>query len=322
MINVRCNSCGSSRLNIIESIEGFKYSSDHYYNLVCCINCGLIFTDVETDEYFIAKNYPKNYKPHDPNSGKNSIIRKLFMSTFRKYIFGKRLEFRFLFFRLIRKFLFNMYNKTAYRSIPLFRDAGTLLDIGCGKGDYLRLVQEIGWRVRGVEPVHKAAELAKKAGFIVECKSFENVDFTGQYFDVVTMWHVLEHFTDPKEVLQKVSKILKDDGLLLIGIPNYDSFDRKIFHKYWNGFEIPLHLFHFTPESIKKTLTAAGFRCIKIIHTIRPTDMVSSLENCFDSVLKKKSIFTRIVFLLISIPVSFLFSVLKRSSIIVVFAKQ
>jgi 2-polyprenyl-3-methyl-5-hydroxy-6-metoxy-1,4-benzoquinol methylase len=318
----RCQICGERDIRKVESIEGIKYSPGKFFDLMRCNGCGVTFIDIDTRPDFIATYYPENYKPHDPNINQTFHIRKTIMQGLRAIVFGKTGSRSRFFFGHVKRLLSWLYNKTAYRSIPFFRGEGILLDIGCGIGNYLRLLQDIGWTVYGVEPVQKAAMLAQSSGLSINRIQYEKAEYPEQFFDVVTMWHVLEHFSDSKKVLQKVSKMLKDDGLLLIGIPNYDSFDRKIFQKYWNGFEIPLHLYHFTPDSIRKVLTAAGFRCIKIIHTIRPTDMVSSFENFFGSVLKRKSFFTRIVFLLISIPISILFSVLNRSSIIVIFAKK
>jgi len=186
----------------------------------------------------------------------------------------------------------------------------------------LRLLKDMGWSVQGVEPVEKAALAAKHAGLNVEWKSYEEAEYPEKSFDVITMWHVLEHFPDPKKVLQKVSRMLKDDGLLLVGIPNYDSFDRRVIREDWNGIEIPLHLYHFTPVSIKNLLNIAGFNCMRVIHTIRPADMISSLENCFAPMSKKKRAYIKKLFFLFSWPISFIFSVLRRSSIMVVYAQK
>jgi hypothetical protein len=116
--------------------------------------------------------------------------------------------------------------------------------------------------------------------------------------------------------------MLKDKGLLLVGIPNYDSLDRNIFQESWNGFEIPLHLYHFTPAAIKKLLNLSGFKCMKVVHTIRPADMASSLENYFVSIDKKKNVCMKKLFFLFSLPLSFIFATLRRSSIMVVHAQK
>lgn len=318
----QCNVCCGFDLRKIQSIEGHKYTPADYFNLICCNECGLVFIDIDTDRNFIKKYYPENYKPHDPHLIRSSSFRKTLMQAVRNFVFGREENRPSIVLTAIKQTLFYLYNKTAYRSIPFFRGEGKLLDIGCGTGEYLRLLKDIGWSVQGVEPVEKAALAAKNAGINVEWKSYEEVEYPEKSFDVITMWHVLEHFPDPKRALQKVSKMLKDDGLLLIGIPNYDSFDRRVFREYWNGFEIPLHIYHFTPGSIKNLLNIAGFNCMKVVHTIRPADMASSLENYFASRNKSKNIYIRKVSFLLSLPMSYIFSLLRRSSIIVVYAQK
>ncbi len=319
----QCPICGDRNIRKAGLIEGIKYSHGERFDLMRCSGCGVVCTDTQAGTDFIFTYYPENYKPHDPNIYRTFHVRQTIMKAFRAIVFGKTGRKSRLFMGCIKRFFSLLYNKTAYRSVPFFKGNGILLDIGCGIGNYLKQLQDIGWTVYGVEPVEKAAVFAQDSGLSVNCIRFEQAEYPERFFDVITMWHVLEHFSDPKEVLQKALKMLKDDGLFLIGIPNYDSLDRRIFRKYWNGYEIPLHLYHFTSDSIRKALAISGFRCKKVIYTIRPTDMASSLENCFTSVFNKKGIpFIRTLFLFISIPFSLLFSVLKRSSIIVVFAEK
>jgi len=187
----------------------------------------------------------------------------------------------------------------------------------------LQLLKEIGWEVQGIEQGENAATIGKEANIDIKCSSFEKTKYPENAFDVVTMWHVLEHFIDPKNVLVKVKKILKDEGLLVIGIPNYNSLDRKLFKGNWNGFEIPLHLQHFTPYSIKKLLEIVGFECRKIVYTIRPSDMAKSIQNIIASYLNiKNSLPVDKLTLLLSIPLTCIFSVLKKSSIIIVHAEK
>lgn len=319
MKKLHCNGCGSFDIHKISSIRGEKYSSGDSFDLFCCNDCGLVFIDIETDGNFINKYYPENYKPHNQRLIRTSNFRKTLMQAIRNFVFRKEGTRSSIVLATIKQIIFYLYNKAAYRSIPFYRSEGKLLDIGCGTGDYLLSLQDIGWSVHGVEPVEKAAFLAKKSGLFVECKSYEEVEYPEKYFDVITMWHVLEHFPDPKKVLQKASKMLKDDGLLLVGVPNYDSLDRNIFKEYWNGFEIPLHLYHFTPVSINTLTKLTGLTCKKIIHTIRPSDMVSSLTNYLENRYKiAENRLIKKLLLLISIPISLFSSLLKRSSIIVV----
>lgn len=318
-----CKGCGSANICKIRSIRGKKYASGECFDLFGCNDCDLVFIDIETGRHFISKYYPEDYKPHNQRSIPISNFRKPFMQKVRNFVFEKKDTRSSFVLTAVKQALFYLYNKTAYRSIPFFRGEGKLLDIGCGTGDYLLTVRDIGWSAQGVEPVEKAARQAKNTGLLVEWKSYEEVEFPEKYFDVITMWHVLEHFPDPKRVLHKVSKLLKDDGLLLVGIPNYASFDRKVFGVNWNGFEIPLHLFHYTPVSIKNLLESSGFECKKIIHTFRPSDMVSSFKNHFKFLLNSRfGKLWQTVFFFFSALISLFVSVCNRSSIIVIYAQK
>lgn len=314
-----CKVCNSNKISTIYSLEAKKYSPGSYFNLIRCMDCDLVFMDILYDVDFIKKYYPDNYKPHDSGRSNTSIFRNTIMTKLRKYAFANYQSYEKFPTINIKKIISCFYNKLAYRSIPFYIGDRRILDIGCGTGGYIKILKALGWEVQGVEPNEKVASNIKRSGFNVACGSFEQIDYPENYFDVITMWHVLEHLHDPNGVLLKIKRILKEDGIVLFGVPNYSSLDRQIFKGQWNGFEIPLHLNHFTPVSILNMAKSAGFKCKKIIHTVRPSDMASSIISYFgitNKILNKQIIrYLLIIFLL---PLSILSSLLKRSSIIVV----
>jgi SAM-dependent methyltransferase len=181
------------------------------------------------------------------------------------------------------------------------------------------MMQQLGWNTVGVEPGKKAALQTAERGITVHCGPFETIDFGNQRFDVITMWHVLEHIPEPRAVLEMISHLLRDDGYLVMGVPNYDSVDRRFFGEKWNGFELPLHLYHFNPDSVSELLNRTGFRCQSINHLIRPADTAKSMQNMLgchgDPVLKA-------ICLLFALPLAVVFSLLEKSSVIVVTAKK
>jgi len=223
------------------------------------------------------------------------------------------------------KLLAFMYCHFAYRFPPVNKQNGKLLDIGCGTGEYLSMLKEMGWRVSGIEIGKAASNYAKARGLDVINADFQEIREQKERFDAITMWHSLEHFSQPAQVIRKARKLLKDDGVLLIGIPNHDSLDRILFKDCWNGFEIPLHLYHFSPKSIRLMMKLNGFECERIIHTIRPSDMASSmiayLENHFGPINGKHYRFLTCLCFLIAIVPSFVFSLCQKSSIIMVQVK-
>ena len=289
-----------------------------------CIKCGIIFLQPPPDFHSIKNYYPDNYRPHDPSNVKVNPLRNVFMRSIRNYAFSKNIKGEKRYKNGIKNILGSIYNRLAYRSIPPYKHHGKLLDIGCGIGSYLSIVKDLGWKPFGIELNGNAAQYANNIlGHQVKAGSFEDIEYPEHYFDVITMWHSLEHFINPKKIVSKSRSILKKGGLLLIGVPNYSSLDRKIFKDNWNGFEIPLHLYHFTPDSITQLIEHAGFSCIKITHTIRPSDMVKSLKNLLVDHYKIRLISFMDPFLfIISIPFAFIFSFLKQSSIITVYAKK
>ncbi|MCB0453124.1 MAG: class I SAM-dependent methyltransferase [Aequorivita sp.] len=125
---------------------------------------------------------------------------------------------------------------------------GSLLDIGAGTGDFLKAAKEKGWQVHGTEPNENAAKLALKKK--IELKSSLN-DFEGKQFDVVTLWHVLEHIPNLEETILKLAALVKPRGILIIAVPNFKSFDAEHYGKFWAAFDVPRHLWHFSKESIK-----------------------------------------------------------------------
>ena len=122
----------------------------------------------------------------------------------------------------------------------------------------------------GVEISSVASERANELTLNVFCGQLSDAHFPDRYFDVVTMWQCTEHLYDPKSVLDEINRILKDDGLLLMGVPNIDGFEFFIFNHNWPPIEIPRHLYHFSPSTITTLLTRTGFSVEKIRFPVVP----------------------------------------------------
>jgi len=299
-------------------LKGNKYANGRYFDFLRCSNCQLVFLNPEFDYNAIEAFYPPDYKPHDPDTLPSKRRGNAAMAALREHIFDSEKP------TAIKRFFARLYNKLSYRSIPLSSKKGKLLDIGCGVGSYLMLVRELGWEAYGVEPNEKAVLYATTHNELnVTRGGFENAEFPENFFDVVTMWHSLEHLIDPKKALQRIRKLLNENGRLMIGVPNFSSWNRSIFKDHWNGFEVPLHLYHFNPESIRHLSAAAGFECETIVHTIRPGDMLKSVENLlanrFDTRFRRAVKTLTYIFLT---PVAVFFSMVNRSSIIKIYAKK
>lgn len=125
--------------------------------------------------------------------------------------------------------------------------SGKLLDIGAGTGDFLVAAKNKGWDISGVEVNEKARALAKEKAVPLK-RTIEN--FTNEKFDVITMWHVLEHISNYKEILETCQSLLNENGVLVIAVPNYKSYDAQHYKNYWAAYDVPRHLWHFSRKSL------------------------------------------------------------------------
>lgn len=152
---------------------------------------------------------------------------------------------------------------------------GSLLDVGAGTGDFLIAAKNNGWKVFGVEPNKNALKLASEKGIELE----SNLDkFVGNQFDVVTLWHVLEHIPNLEETVIKLSNLVKPNGTLIIAVPNFKSYDAKYYKEYWAAYDVPRHLWHFSKTSIEK-IFANEFTLHKIKPMIFDSFYVSLLSE-------------------------------------------
>ena len=151
-------------------------------------------------------------------------------------------------------FLYQIVKKRAIKKkvkliTSLHSDPKSILDIGAGTGAFLNQAKKNKWIVSGIEPNEAARKLAQEKGIVLA----ESIDsLHGKKFDVITLWHVLEHLPDLKETTSKIENLLKSDGILIIAVPNYKSFDAKYYKAYWAAFDVPRHLWHFSRSSMEK----------------------------------------------------------------------
>ena len=138
-----------------------------------------------------------------------------------------------------------------------------MLDVGCATGLFLHEMQLAGWSAAGVEPTQSAADFARQRfGLEVFQGMLGDASFEPNSFDVITFWDVLEHTFSPQDELAHAAQLIKPGGLVAINVPNWESFDRKPYGRYWQGFDAPRHLYVFTRSTLTQLLANAGFRVI------------------------------------------------------------
>ena len=140
-----------------------------------------------------------------------------------------------------------------------------LLDIGCGTGDFLLTCKNNGWNVVGVEPNEKARKLTKTKLSVnnqTQVNS-EIEELSSQKFDVITMWHVLEHVPNLEDYILKLKLLLKPNGVLVVAVPNYKSYDAIYYKQFWAAFDVPRHLWHFSKKSIQLLFSEVNMKVVK-----------------------------------------------------------
>jgi 2-polyprenyl-3-methyl-5-hydroxy-6-metoxy-1,4-benzoquinol methylase len=137
---------------------------------------------------------------------------------------------------------------------------GTLLDVGSGTGSFLNEMRSHGWQVTGIEPDKGARAVAKKLYGIYLTEEKDLYDLPSKNFDVITLWHVLEHVHDLHGHIQQLRSLLRDEGTIIIAVPNYTSKDASVYQEFWAAYDVPRHLYHFSPQSMKILMDKHGLK--------------------------------------------------------------
>ncbi len=142
---------------------------------------------------------------------------------------------------------------------------GTMLDIGCGTGAFLHTMKNAGWVCKGLEPDELARKKAQERYHIDPMPSEELFRLKEKQFDAITMWHVLEHVHQLDDYMIRLKQILKENGVLFIAVPNYHSYDAAKYGVHWAAYDVPRHLYHFSPQSMQVLLQKHGFTLKKML---------------------------------------------------------
>jgi SAM-dependent methyltransferase len=165
-----------------------------------------------------------------------------------------------------------------------YKQSGTLLDLGCNSGSFLAFMRSASWKLYGIE---MSAEGARTAEARSEAQVFVgdilDAPFPRESFDVITRFDVLEHLYEPRRVMARVGEWLKPGGILYVLVPNVESAEARVFGSYWHGLELPRHLFHYSPASLKFLAESAGLREVSL-ETRRNPAVGTSLRYVWDDV--------------------------------------
>jgi SAM-dependent methyltransferase len=231
-----CPVCNSSESRFAIKAKDYTVSGD-YFNILECPRCTLRFTHPVPGPELIGRFYQsENYISH-------TNIRKGLVNNLYHMVRNRTLASKC---RLLK------------RSTGLTR--GIHLDVGAGTGAFVRYMNQSGWESEGIEP----DETARRAAFehhetsLLALETFGSL--TKERYDAITLWHVLEHVHDLYPYLQQIKDLLKNSGFVFIAVPNYKSYDAMKYGSAWAAYDVPRHLYHFSPGSMHWLLNAAGFQ--------------------------------------------------------------
>lgn len=248
----KCPLCESGHFTNYLICKDHSVSKEEFA-IVQCNDCRFLFTNPRPHPDSLHQYYESDEYISHQNKG-NSIINILYRIA--------------RYFTLKRKV--NLVNKYSEHK-------GHLLDFGCGTGHFLDAANKDKWKTTGLEPnviARKQAE-AKQLNVV---ESIEHLP-TDKKFDLITMWHVLEHIPNLNTTLSKLYKMLSKKGTLIVAVPNHNSYDARIFDKYWAGYDVPRHLYHFDHESIKNLMKKYKLKVKHILPMKLDAYYVSLLSN-------------------------------------------
>ncbi len=159
---------------------------------------------------------------------------------------------------------------------------GNLLDIGCGTGSFLHEMKLHNWNINGIEADASARARAKE-NYRIEPSEPSLLKSLSPSFDVITMWHVLEHVHTLHEYIAECRRLLQKNGLLIIAVPNYTSGDAEEYKEFWAAWDVPRHLYHFSPQSMETLAGIHGFKVIQMKPMVFDSYYVSMLSEKYRS---------------------------------------
>jgi 2-polyprenyl-3-methyl-5-hydroxy-6-metoxy-1,4-benzoquinol methylase len=298
----KCEICRSKEIKPLFKQKDKNLNISQEFYLSKCSNCKVIFLNPQPSYKELEKYYSsdKYYSLKQIQSKEESNKVKLNFYLYNRYFNSKNNNF-------IAKILFSPL-KFMIRGTKIEKNKN-ILDIGSGSGQFLYEMKESGMNVWGVEPGDFDNKGNKKYNLNIKNSDLIKAKYQKEFFDVITMNHVLEHLNNPEENIKEVHRILKNKGNFIIGIPNSNSLAYKIFKKNWHQLDIPRHLFNYSNKNVRILLEKNGFKIYKIRYNSRPNQFVVSLYFLL-GIKKRAGILNRILELFF-LPLTWIVNSLK-----------
>jgi 2-polyprenyl-3-methyl-5-hydroxy-6-metoxy-1,4-benzoquinol methylase len=221
-----CDLCGADAVNTLSAPDRF-HGRDVWYRLNRCPICSLVWLAAPPTGSDLGRHYGADYHRAITNAAETTPERW----QRHRHIISRH------------------------------KTKGTVLDVGCSSGSFLNAMKGSDWKLYGIELSSQEAERARlRTGAQVFNGDIVDAPFASGTFDVITCLDVFEHLNRPKEALQKIQQWLKPGGIFYAFVPNIDSWEARFFRSYWFGLELPRHLYHFSPASLRKLAASTGLR--------------------------------------------------------------
>ncbi len=277
MSNPRCPLCGQATTRLLVFAPDYRMGDHRRHGVWLCPQCDVGVTASAWDERVRSEAYDGEYEPHQARSRPASGLRGRIAATIRTG-FGYPQASALPLPAFLSRWLARIRGWTWQPPPPR---PGRLLDVGCGGGAYGASLIPLGWRVDGIEPDARAAELARRQGLTVQQNPAEAALLPDDAYDAITLWHSLEHLSQPVAALQKLRPSLRDHGLLWVEVPNRTGWGATLMGEYWYHWDLPRHRLHFSPASLRLILEQAGFRVEQVRHIPNPHGLAGSLAYRF-----------------------------------------
>lgn len=252
----QCPACQSNSIAKVLSCKDYLVSNETF-DIYHCSNCTLRFTqDVPTAAYIAPYYQSEDYISH--SDSEKGLINRLY--------------------KIARRFTLASKRKLLLKETGLA--TGSLLDTGCGTGAFLNEMKHAGWQVTGLEPDAGARKKAAALYQLAPLPPEQLFVLPAASFDAITLWHVLEHVHELDAYFREFRRLLSKKGKLVIAVPNYTSRDAGYYQRFWAAYDVPRHLYHFSPAAMEQLAKKYGF----LLKTMRPM----MLDAYYISMLSEK----------------------------------
>ena len=328
---VACDLCKSEQSEVVTRQRDLLLEvSNDEFTIVRCHKCGLIYLNPRPSKELLGSYYPTAY--YSPVQGKvrpqvqqqaKKFSAKMKRCVLEDY-YGYPSTVSAGWWRIVRRVL--LWPDKTLRELkgryPLpWRGEGKVLDVGSGSGGNVKALQDQGWDPYGIEISEVAAAHARElVTGNIHTGTLESAPFPPQSFDLVFMSHSLEHLPSPVDALRRIHRLLKDDGLLAISVPNVNSLEFKLFGRWWFPLDPPRHFYHFDKSSLSGILAQAGFRLHRFRTGVSAIFLMASLDRIWKHWFQKDVPLRKLIDRLIARPVSLIAGHLGYGTEITVYA--